>query len=178
MGLFASTGEVSHHRCVLIPTQQVEQTRQRTLNHRNTSGVIVMVSHYANIIEISGVAPQEGEIVVIRANPQGDLEVAGQKYFEINSIKIPKLRWLQIKGSLLGVLCPIALWNIVLKEILKETEYYLEVFCRLSEQATEQDKELFKYIVAHEVAIGQFAEIELVNSGDNSLDRIKALLDD
>ena len=100
------------------------------------------------------------------------------EYFEINSIEIPKLRWLQIKGSLLGVLCPIAPWNIVLKEILKETEYYLEVFRRLSEQATEQDKELFKYIVAHEVAIGQFAEIELVNSGDNSLDRIKALLDD
>ena len=100
------------------------------------------------------------------------------EYFEINSIEIPKLRWLQIKGSLLGVLCPIAPWDIVLKEILKETEYYLEVFRRLLEQATEQDKELFKYIVAHEVAIGQFAEIELVNSGDNSLDRIKALLDD
>ena len=100
------------------------------------------------------------------------------EYFEINSIEIPKLRWLQIKGSLLGVLCTIAPWDIVLKEILKETEYYLEVFRRLSEQATEQDKELFKYIVAHEVAIGQFAEIELVNSGNNSLERIKALLDD
>lgn len=59
-------------------TQQVGQTRQRILNHRNTSGVIVMVSHYANIIEVSSVAPQEGEIVVIRANKQGDLEVAGQ----------------------------------------------------------------------------------------------------
>ena len=59
-------------------TQQVEQTRQRILNHRNTSGVIVMVSHYANIVEISGVAPQEGEIVMTRANQQGDLEVAGQ----------------------------------------------------------------------------------------------------
>ncbi|MBE9044892.1 histidine phosphatase family protein [Pleurocapsales cyanobacterium LEGE 10410] len=59
-------------------TQQVEQTRQRILNHRNTLGVIVMVSHYANIVEVSEVAPQEGEIVVIRANRQGDLEVAGQ----------------------------------------------------------------------------------------------------
>ena len=59
-------------------TQQVEQARQRILNHRNNSGVIVMVSHYANIVEIGGIAPQEGEIVVIRANQQGDLEVAGQ----------------------------------------------------------------------------------------------------
>ena len=59
-------------------TQQVEQTRQRILNHRNNSGVIVMVSHYANIVEVSGIAPQEGEIVVIQADPQGDLEVVGQ----------------------------------------------------------------------------------------------------
>ena len=100
------------------------------------------------------------------------------EYFEINSIEIPKLRWIQIKGSLLGVLCPIAPWDMVLKEILKETEYYLGVFRRLEEQATERDKELFKYIIAHEVAIEQFAEIELVNSGNNSLDLIKALLDD
>ena len=59
-------------------TQQVEQTRQQILNHRNNSGVIVMVSHYANIVEVSGVAPQEGEIIVTRANQQGDLEVSGQ----------------------------------------------------------------------------------------------------
>ncbi len=37
-----------------------------------------MVSHYANIVEIGGIAPQEGEIVVIQADPQGDLEVVGQ----------------------------------------------------------------------------------------------------
>ena len=98
------------------------------------------------------------------------------EYFEINRIETPKLRWIQIKGSVLGFLCQIAPWNIILKEILKETEYYLGVFRRLEEQATEQDKELFKYIVAHEVAIGQFAEIELVSSGDNSLNLIKALL--
>lgn len=59
-------------------TQQVEQTRQRILNHRNNSGVIVMVSHYANIVEVIGIAPQEGEIVVIQADSQGDLEVVGQ----------------------------------------------------------------------------------------------------
>ena len=63
-------------------TQQVEQTRQQILNHRNTSGVIVMVSHYANIVEIRGVAPQEGEAIVIKANQQGDLEVAGQIQFQ------------------------------------------------------------------------------------------------
>ena len=75
--------------------------------------------------------------------------------------------------------------NIILKAILKETEYYLEVFHRLEKQANEKDKELFEYIVAHEVAIGfatarsaiaQFAEIELINSSNNSLKSIESLL--
>lgn len=100
------------------------------------------------------------------------------EYFEVNSIEIPKLRWTAVKGSILGVFYLVTPWHIVLKEILKETEYYLEVFHRLSEQVAEKDKELFEYIVAHEVAIGRFAEIELVNSGNNSLDLVKALLDD
>ena len=58
--------------------QQIEQAHQRILNHRSDRGVIVIVSHYANIVEVSGVAPQEGEIVVIRADQQNDLEVVGQ----------------------------------------------------------------------------------------------------
>ena len=100
------------------------------------------------------------------------------EYFEIIDLKIPKLNWAAIKGSILGVFYPVAPWYIVLKEILKETKYYLEVFRRLEKQAAEKDKELFKYIVAHEAAIGRFAEIELENSGNNSLKPIKALLDD
>ena len=59
-------------------TQQVEQTRQRILNHRNNRGVIAIVSHYANIIEITSTPLKEGEIVVVQADPQGDLEVIGQ----------------------------------------------------------------------------------------------------
>ncbi len=59
----------------------------------------------------------------------------------------------------------------------KNTEYYLKVFRRLEEQAIEQDKKLFGYIVAHEAAIKRFASIELV-SGNNSLDPITTLLND
>ncbi len=59
-------------------TQQNEQVRQQIFNHRNTSGVIVMVSHFANIGEISGISPESGEAVVMRINQQGDLEVVGQ----------------------------------------------------------------------------------------------------
>ena len=110
------------------------------------------------------------------------LEVQTKKrileYFEVNSIEIPKLRWMAAKGSILGVFYLVTPWHIVLKEILKETEYYQKVFRRLLEQVAEKDKELFKYIVAHEVAIERFAKIELVNSGNNSLDLIKELLND
>ncbi|WP_026102646.1 hypothetical protein [Pleurocapsa sp. PCC 7319] len=97
------------------------------------------------------------------------------EYFEINSIEIPKLRWAVARGSVLGVFCLVAPWYVVLKVILKETEYYQEVFRRLEEQAIKQDKELFGYIVAHEAAIRRFVSIELVG-GNNSLDPIEALL--
>lgn len=59
-------------------TQQNEEVRQEIFNHRNTPGVIIMVSHFANIGEISGISPESGEAVVMQANQQGDLEVEGQ----------------------------------------------------------------------------------------------------
>ena len=100
------------------------------------------------------------------------------EYFEVNSIEIPKLRWAVVKGSILGVFYSVVPRYIVLKEMLKETEYYLEVFRRLEEQTTKKDRELFQYIVAHETAIGRFAEMELANSDNNSLQSIEALLND
>jgi hypothetical protein len=98
------------------------------------------------------------------------------QYFDDNSIEIPKLRWAIAKGSLLGIFYPVIPWHIVLKQILKATEYYQKVFRRLEEQAAEKDKELFNYIVAHEVAIERFAEMELANNGKNSLKLIEELL--
>lgn len=56
-------------------TQQVEQTRQQILDHLNNSGVIVMVSHYANIVEVSNAFPQEGAAIVVRADGQGEVKV-------------------------------------------------------------------------------------------------------
>jgi phosphohistidine phosphatase SixA len=59
-------------------TQQNKQVRQEIFNHRNTPGVIVMVSHFANIGEISGISPESGEAVVVKADRQGNLEVMGE----------------------------------------------------------------------------------------------------
>ena len=100
------------------------------------------------------------------------------EYYEVNRIEIPKLRWATIKGSILGIFYSVAPWHFVMKEMVKETKYYLEVFRRLEVQAAEKDQELFNYIVAHEVAIKRFTEIELVNSANNSLEPIEALLSD
>jgi phosphohistidine phosphatase SixA len=56
-------------------TEQRQQIRQRVLDHRTTRGVIVMVSHFANIGDISGISPQPGGAVVVRADQKGNLEV-------------------------------------------------------------------------------------------------------
>jgi phosphohistidine phosphatase SixA len=59
-------------------TEQTQQVRQQILNHQNVSGVIVMVSHFANIADIGGVSLQPGGAIVMPANPQGELEIVGQ----------------------------------------------------------------------------------------------------
>lgn len=59
-------------------TQQTAQVRQQILNHRNTAGVVVMVSHAVNIIDLSCISPQSGDGVVMKANQQGKIEVVGQ----------------------------------------------------------------------------------------------------
>jgi phosphohistidine phosphatase SixA len=57
---------------------QTRQVRQLIQAHRQTAGVIVMVSHMVNIDDISGVSLSSGAAVVVRANPQGELDIVGQ----------------------------------------------------------------------------------------------------
>lgn len=59
-------------------TQQAAQVRQQILNHRNIAGVVVMVSHFVNIVDLSSISTQSGDGVVLRANQQGKLQVVGQ----------------------------------------------------------------------------------------------------
>lgn len=58
--------------------EQTAQVRQQMLNHRNTPGVMVLVSHFVNIGDASGVNPLEGGAVIMRTNQQGELKVAAQ----------------------------------------------------------------------------------------------------
>ncbi|MEL6927992.1 MAG: hypothetical protein AAFO95_05085 [Cyanobacteria bacterium J06600_6] len=100
------------------------------------------------------------------------------EYFQVNNLERPNLGWLALKSSVIGVIYSFFSSNIVLDQIIRKTEYYLEVFRRLENRASEADRQFFEYIVAHEVAIRQFIEIELSNSNENSLKGIKALLND
>ncbi|WP_413167548.1 histidine phosphatase family protein [Capilliphycus salinus ALCB114379] len=58
--------------------EQIAQTRQQIVNHQNTSGVIIMVSHFANIQALVGVGLSQADSVVVKANSQGELEIVGQ----------------------------------------------------------------------------------------------------
>lgn len=47
------------------------------LDHQDTQGVTVMVTHFVNISAIAGSGVSSGEIVVMQINDQNGLEVVG-----------------------------------------------------------------------------------------------------
>ncbi len=100
------------------------------------------------------------------------------QYFAANRIEVPNVVGTTIKGTVLGLLFPLSPWKGILKNTIKETEYNLELFHRLEREAPEKDRDFFKYIVAHELAIKQFAELESGNGTTDSLEPINALLID
>ena len=63
------------------PSREAKQTadvRRFILSNRNTQGVTVMVTHQVNITGLTGIVPQSGESVVLKANEQGQVEVVGR----------------------------------------------------------------------------------------------------
>ena len=57
---------------------QTASVRRFILNNRNIPGVTIMVTHQVNITGLTGIVPQAGESVVLKANKQGQLEVVGR----------------------------------------------------------------------------------------------------
>lgn len=55
--------------------RQERQTRQLIRAHRDQEGVLLLVGHQANIIDLTGVAPASGEGVVVRADRRGRITV-------------------------------------------------------------------------------------------------------
>jgi phosphohistidine phosphatase SixA len=68
--VFTASNEVARQR-----QRQAEQLIER---HRGRSGVLVMVGHQANIIDLTGIAPASGGAVVVRADRAGKVRVIGQ----------------------------------------------------------------------------------------------------
>lgn len=58
--------------------RQQSQTERLIRTHRSQAGVLVLVGHQANIIDLTGIAPESGEGVVVRMNQTGKIIVLGR----------------------------------------------------------------------------------------------------
>ena len=47
-------------------------------DHRGEPGALILVGHQANIIDLTGIAPDSGAAVVVRADAQGRIRVVGE----------------------------------------------------------------------------------------------------
>ena len=56
---------------------QTSKVRQQIINHRNKTGLLVLVGHYVNIAALTGVGVDSGEGVLVRADGKGVIKVVG-----------------------------------------------------------------------------------------------------
>ena len=56
---------------------QTAAIRTQIQNHRNKSGLLVLVGHYVNIAALTGVGVASGEGILVKANAQGEFKVLG-----------------------------------------------------------------------------------------------------
>lgn len=61
-----------------MEARQTAEIRKFIISNRNTQGAIIMVTHQVNITALTGIVPQSGESVVLRASEQGQVGVVGR----------------------------------------------------------------------------------------------------
>lgn len=103
-------------------------------------------------------------------------QAAVEEHFVRHRLARPNTTFESIKGAIIGVIFPLFPWPWVMKIMLRETEPFLAVFKRLQTNAEETDQPFFNYLVAHEVAIREFAMYELNKQPDQALSTITKLL--
>jgi phosphohistidine phosphatase SixA len=54
------------------------QTERIIRDHRKRSGVLILVGHQANIIDLTGIAPESGGAVLVKADTSGRIRVVGE----------------------------------------------------------------------------------------------------
>jgi hypothetical protein len=47
-------------------------------SHRGEEGIVIIVGHYANIMDLTGLATGSGEGIAVRMNRDGELDVIGR----------------------------------------------------------------------------------------------------
>lgn len=67
--LFQETNLESH--------PQTANIKKRIINHRNTRGLLVFVGHFVNFQAVAGVSLESSQGVLVRATPQGAIQVVG-----------------------------------------------------------------------------------------------------
>jgi len=83
----------------------------------------------------------------------------------------------RFRGQAMGVMFALLPWRAAMKALGDGTARYLAAFRRLETGAqSELDRSFFEYLVAHEVAIRDFAQAELSGASEGSLAPIHALL--
>jgi hypothetical protein len=68
---------------VFNASEQLEDRKKRATekiirDHRGKSGVLALVGHQANIIDLTDIAPASGAAVVVRVDAQGHTKVIGE----------------------------------------------------------------------------------------------------
>ena len=56
---------------------QTAAVRRQIQNHRNKTGLLVLVGHYVNIAALTGVGVASGEGILVKASAQGEFKVFG-----------------------------------------------------------------------------------------------------
>lgn len=57
--------------------RQTAAVRKQVQNHRNKTGLLVLVGHYVNIAALTGVGVASGEGILLKASAQGEFKVFG-----------------------------------------------------------------------------------------------------
>jgi hypothetical protein len=72
-----------------------------------------------------------------------------------------------LKGNIEGFVLGLLPWKLAMKLTDDGTIPFQKSFSRLVENASENEKEFFDYVLAHEISIQSFAKKELANEADS-----------
>lgn len=58
-----------------VSKRRESRTRQLIESHRGSKGALILVGHYANILDLTGLTTDSGEAIAVRMTKDGDIEI-------------------------------------------------------------------------------------------------------